>query len=148
MTPVDRLEALFSDQGHQLLHEAQLGTSWAEALSFVPPEVIAVADGQDGLALLQVLRDFYGARNHLTAAMALTRFLLNFRRNSVGDEDPDTLLEVGVLGWLAGRGGRQDEAIALLERALEGLEQLRLGEDLRIALCAGHLARLRMEEQT
>lgn len=146
MTPSERLEALFSDGGRGLLQEAGLGTSWAEALRYVPPEVVRVADGKDGVALLQVLRDFYAARSHLKAAMALTQFLLSFRRNSVGDEDPDTLLEVGTLGWLAGRGGRTNEAIALLERALAGLDELRLHQDLRVAVCSGYLARLRMDQ--
>ncbi len=122
------------DEGRPLLAEMGLPT-WADALMVVPDAaLVGVQDADTALARL---------RDHLAdrvprAAFAITRALLVRRQGALGAEHPDTLVELGVLGELASRGGDRPRAGEWLDRAFQGLRAAVGGRDLRLAIVAGH----------
>lgn len=117
--------ALFEDGGGEVLRAARV-PSWEAWCATLPEAARAKAGAHavPGLLIAFALRD--GARSggdlaSLRAAAALTRALVQTLGDRLGDDHPDVLAELGALGVLAGRAGRPDDAVTLLEEAWTGL---------------------------
>jgi tetratricopeptide (TPR) repeat protein len=89
--------------------------------------------------MLAALRDFWGRTRQLRPAMAATRALLRLRSERLGNQHPDTLLELGALGALAGQAGRPADAGPMLEEAWQGLRSTVGGRNIRVAMVAEHV---------
>ncbi|MBW1877098.1 MAG: tetratricopeptide repeat protein [Deltaproteobacteria bacterium] len=133
------IAALFGDGGAHLLSEADLGSSWADAFANVPPTVFSLRGQTEhpvGERLLAAVRDFWSRAGQLRPAMAATRALLRLRAERLGGQHPDTLLELGALGALAGQAGRSADAGPMLEEAWQGLRSTVGGRNIRVAMVA------------
>jgi len=145
------IAALFGDGGAHLLGEANLETSWPVVLARVPPAVFDLRSPSEhplGERFLAAVRDFWGRTGQIGPAMAATRSLLRLRRERLGPEHPDALLELGALGALTGQSGRSAQGGEMLEEAWQGLRSTVGGRNIRVAIVAEHvgLHYLRMGE--
>ena len=120
------LARLFPDGGQRFLQDGGLGASWGEALAGVPPQLLKVPPQAAGLRQLSRLRDFWTQQNDLRPALAASRALLDIRARVVGQDHPDTYMELGALGAL-GLAGRLtgdavgDELVHVVPGSVEGL---------------------------
>ncbi len=138
-----RIADLFGDGGHGVLAEGQLGDSWALALAEVPEKrflLPAKSLHPVGERLLSRVRDYWGASAQLRKAVAATRGLVRVRTVRLGAGHPDTLIELGALGALADRAGRNEDAGRMLSQSFQGLRETLGGRDMRVAIVAGNLA--------
>jgi len=140
---VRALVELFADGGSALLSQAGLAPGWDAALAHVPPEVLGVPPGlHTGLRQLLALRDFWSMRGDLQPALAASRALVELLGERAGSAHVDTLIQLGVLGVLAARAGRQEEGSTFVERALAQLDVA--PDDVRRALVCEYAARVRV----
>jgi len=135
------IAAQFGDGGATVLAEADLGRSWDDVVAGLPDAVFATTPPGPhprGELWLARLRDHWARAGQLRPAVAATRGLVRRRAARLGEDHPDTLLEVGALGALAERAGRGEDAGRLLEQAWRGLRSTAGGRDLRVAVVAEH----------
>jgi len=132
------LASLFADGGRQFLHDGGLGSTWGEALAGVPPQLLKVPAQAAGLRQLSRLRDFWAGQNDLQPALAASRALMGIRARVVGEDHPDTYMELGALGALVQRAGKLEEGGELLERAYRGLRAHGVS-DMRLAIVAANV---------
>ncbi len=131
--------ALFDDSGQSILDEGGGPSSWEEAFAPLPDGLFAIDADNPGLAMLTMARDLWNRQGDLRMATAVTRGLLRWHVDNQGKNHPDAYVELGALGFLALRAGRNDEGASLLEEAWNGLRSVLSGRDLRIAVVAGNL---------
>ncbi|MCO4743529.1 MAG: tetratricopeptide repeat protein [Proteobacteria bacterium] len=132
------IASLFGDEGVSVLSAGQL-TSWAQVLEGLPDaafDVVADGDRSVGERLLERARDHQARQGHLRQAIALTRGILRIRVARHGEQHPASLVELGALGALADRGGRGDEALSMLQTAMQGFGN---DQGMHVAVVAGNL---------
>lgn len=139
------LARLFPDGGQRFLQDGGLGASWGEALAGVPPQLLKVPPQAAGLRQLSRLRDFWTQQNDLRPALAASRALLDIRARVVGQDHPDTYMELGALGALVQRAGKMAEGGQLLEKAYAGLRSHGVS-DMRLAIVAGNVGTHRVRQ--
>ncbi len=141
-TAVERLVAYLPDGGASLLAESGFSEGWSSVLSEVHPDWLAVDhadEHQQADLLLVYLREYYSQIGELRVAIAITRALVKSRLAEFGEEHPESLVELGMLGALADRAGRAADATQMLEQAYNGLRSIAGGRDLRLAAVASNL---------
>ena len=144
----DLVAAHFPDDGIGILVEAELERDWRVVFRKVPPVCLEPPDdAADSLEwILRTTRDFFSSRKMWRAAIALTRAVLKLRVARVGNEHPDSLVELGALGALADRTGRTEEARRMLTEAWEGLRSHAGGRDLRLAVVSANLGNFELRQ--
>ncbi|MEZ4322469.1 MAG: tetratricopeptide repeat protein [Myxococcota bacterium] len=130
---------LFEDGGRAVLAEGGAGLTWEDALAPMPDGLFEVDSDTPGVAILSLARDLWNRSGNLRMATAVTRGLLGWHVANQGQQHPDTFVELGALGYLAQRAGREAEGAAMLEEAWAGLRSVVGGRDLRLAVVAGNL---------
>lgn len=130
---------LFDDGGAAVLHEAGL-RSWGDVLEAIPDGALANLPNRESATLVLLAREVYAAKGELRPALALTRAAWMLAVERGGEDHPDALLEIGAMGALFRRGGRDAEGGQLLEDAWYHLRSRAGGMDLRVAVVASNLA--------
>ncbi len=137
MSVVDLLEGAFADRGAAVCAETGLGGSWPEVLATAPAGLLSgVTDAE---AALERLRDGW-ATSALRPAFAVAKALVVVRGRRLGADAPDVLVDLAALGEIAGRAGLRAQADAALDRAWAVSRSSLGGNDLRVAVIAGHRA--------
>ncbi len=132
-----RVEALFEDGGATVLGEGGEYATWEQAFASLPDALFE--RDHPPVELLTLARDLWSRQGDLRMATAVTRGLLRVLVDRVGRDHPDTYAQLGALGALAQRAGRDEEGGMMLEQAWEGLRRVVGGRDLRLAVVAGNL---------
>jgi len=133
------VRGMFDDEGRAILAEGGAAPSWEDALAPMPPQIFGVKDSNPGIAILTMARDMWNRSGDLRMATAVTRGLLGWHVANQGREHPDSYVELGALGYLAQRAGKEAEGAQMLEEAWSGLRSVVGGRDLRLAVVAGNL---------
>ncbi|MCB9671385.1 MAG: tetratricopeptide repeat protein [Alphaproteobacteria bacterium] len=142
MTPREqaaaRVARLFDDEGAAVLAEGGDHPTWEMALASLPDALFEVGE-KPPVQLLTLARDLWSRQGDLRMATAVTRGLIRVLVDRVGHDHPDTLAQLGALGALALRAGRNDEGAEMLQQAYQGLRSTVGGRDMRLAVVAGNL---------
>lgn len=147
------VEQAFSDKGVAVLRAARLPESWREALADVPLRVLKKGLSRDldgrpqGERVLEEIRAHWARNRNFRPAVAVTRALMEKRHAELGPEHPETLAELGYMGALADNAGKADEAERLLPRAYNLMRQATADRDLRLAVIATNLGRMRARQR-
>lgn len=137
----ERISALFADGGAKILAEAGFGNSFLPLVAQLPEDWLWVDDDDNaGATLFGWLREWLTQQGQIRAAMVFTRELMRRRAAELGQDHPDTLVEVCAMGTLFDYAGRPDDARKLLERAYQGLRSAATGRDPRLAVACENLA--------
>jgi tetratricopeptide (TPR) repeat protein len=141
---VGHLSALWDDGGAAVLARAGLA-SWAALAAALPDALLVVpADAESpGRVILGRLRDLFLQANQLAIAEVLALALCESQELALGSRHPDTLVSRGRLGSILARAGKPEQAAVHLEVAGRGLRDVLDGPDLRLAVVATELGRLR-----
>lgn len=132
------IAGLFADEGQAVLAESGLGDNWHDALAELPADVLVLSEDSraKGAGALVKARDFYSKTGQLRPAIAFTRGLLRVKMARLGDEHPDTIVELAMLGILARRAGKTEAAQEFLHKAWSTLRSVTNGRDIRLAIAA------------
>lgn len=142
---VAHLSALWDDGGASVLQRAGLAGGWEAVVSAIP-DVLLVPPADSlhpGQLLLGRLRDLFFQANRLDVAQVLAAALCDVQTETLGSRHVDTLTSRGRLGSILARAGEPEQAAVHLEMAGRGLRAALTEPDLRLAVVATELGRLR-----